>query len=80
MVTLNSPAYAMDSIYLLWHIHGVNDEHHVLIGAYRSEEDAKAAIERLKTKRGFAETPDGFFYERYELNRDHWIDGFVMVD
>jgi len=56
------------------------DEDTKFIGVYRSEEDAIAAIERLKDKPGFAQTSDGFVYERYELNADHWIDGFKEVD
>ncbi len=71
----------MDSVFLLWHVHGVDDsEDEKLIGVYRSEEDAKAAILRLRTKPGFAQTPGGFTYDRYELNRDHWEEGFTQLD
>lgn len=71
----------MDSVFVLWHIHdveGADDEK--LIGVYRTEEDAKAAIARLRGKPGFRENPDGFSYDRYELNRDHWTEGFAQVD
>ena len=37
----------MQSVVLLWHVHRVDDEDsEKLIGVYRSDEDAKAAIER----------------------------------
>jgi homoserine kinase type II len=71
----------MDSVVVMWHVHEIDgDEDTKFIGVYRSEEDAIAAIERLKDKPGFAQTSDGFVYERYELNADHWIDGFKEVD
>ena len=71
----------MDSVVLLWHVHEIDGaEDEKLIGVYRSEEDAIAAIERLKDKPGFAQTVSGFLYERYELNVDHWTEGFVEVD
>jgi hypothetical protein len=68
----------MDEVFLLWHVHqadGEDDEK--LIGVYRQEADAKAAIKRLHNKPGFATFPDGFQVCPYELNRDHWTDGFV---
>lgn len=69
---------AMDSVFLLWHIHDKEDtEGHVLIGVYRTEADAKVAIGRLRAKPGFVDAPDGFIYEKYELNRDHWTEGFI---
>ncbi len=68
----------MDEVSLLWHVHevgGADDEK--LIGVYRDAADANAAIERLRDKPGFATFPEGFQICRYELNRDHWTEGFV---
>jgi homoserine kinase type II len=68
----------IESVILLWHVHDVGgNEDEKLIGVYGSEEDAIAAIERLKTKPGFAQTTEGFLYEKYELNVDHWTEGFT---
>jgi hypothetical protein len=73
-------AISTDSVFLLWHVHKVDDtDEEKLIGVYRSEQDAKAAIQRLAKKPGFVTTPDGFQYEKYELNRDHWTEGFVQA-
>jgi hypothetical protein len=47
----------VDSVVLLWHVHRDDDK---LIGVYRSEDDARAAIERLRDKPGFKDAPDGF--------------------
>jgi hypothetical protein len=50
-----------------------------LIGVYRTEADAKAAIERLRMKPGFADLPHGFQICPDRLNRDGWTEGFVSV-
>ena len=46
---------------------------------YSSEPEAKAAIELLKNQKGFGEFQEGFHIYPYELNEDHWTNGF-MVD
>ena len=69
----------IDSVYLLYHLRKDDDESDtqlLLIGAYRSEDDAKAAIERLKSKPGFSKHPDGFEYHAYELGVENWSEGF----
>jgi hypothetical protein len=46
----------MNSVDLLWHMHAFNgDDDEKLIGAYRSEQNAKTAIARPKNKPGFIE-------------------------
>ena len=71
----------MNSVYVLRHVHIVDGrDNEKLIGIYRSEEDAKAAIKRLKLKPGFKETQDGFSIHNYLLNRDSREDGFVEAD
>jgi hypothetical protein len=69
----------MNSVFLLWHARNLeqDDSDAKLIGVYRTENDAKSAIERLRSKPGFEAEPNGFTYERYELNQDHWTEGFV---
>ncbi len=52
----------------------------LLIGLYESEADAKSAIERVRTKPGFADFPEGLQIYEYELGRDNWPDGFVPSD
>jgi hypothetical protein len=70
----------MNSVYILWHVNVDGKDDEKLIGVYRPEEDAKAAIERLKVKPGFKETQDRFSIHNYSLNRDSWEDGFVRAD
>lgn len=69
----------MNSVFLLWYVHAPDsaDEDELLIGVYSTEEEATAAIERLKNKPGFVNSPDGFQIHPYEINRDHWTEGFV---
>jgi hypothetical protein len=49
------------------------------IGVYGTREAAEAALARLQTAPGFHERPHDFSIERYELDRDHWGEGFTTV-
>jgi hypothetical protein len=46
---------------------------------YSSQERAESAIERLRLQPGFRETPEGFVVQRYPIDKDHWVEGFVTV-
>ncbi len=67
-------------VYLLWFVQEREQEEdaELLIGVYESEQDAGAAVERLKSKPGFADFSQGFQVVPYELNKDHWTEGFVI--
>ncbi|HEV2189599.1 MAG TPA: hypothetical protein VGR70_20480 [Stellaceae bacterium] len=70
----------MKFVYLMWHMREPgSDETAKLIGVYRSEDDAQAAVARLRDQPGFRHFHDGFHIERYELNKDHWTEGFVTA-
>lgn len=66
----------MDHVFLLWHEH---DDDGKLIGVYSSEENAIAARGRAADKPGFAELPEGFTIDAYELDKDHWTKGYVTA-
>lgn len=67
-------------VYMLQHIyHTEESEETKIIGIYSTKERALEAIERLKTKPGFIDYPEGFEVEIYILDRDEWEDGFVTV-
>jgi hypothetical protein len=67
-------------IFLLWHSHPVEGESNdKLIGLYSSEQKAKEAMERSILLPGFAENQDGFEIDRYEIDKDHWKEGFITV-
>ena len=66
------------AVFLLWHTDNYDDEK--LIGVYETEEQATSAITRLKDKPGFSEPGGKFEVAKYELNRDHWTEGFARQD
>jgi hypothetical protein len=71
----------LDSVFLLWHVHELEgSDDHVLVGVYRTKEDAQGAASRLQNKPGFAQWARGFLCEEYELNKNHWTEGFVQTD
>jgi hypothetical protein len=82
----------MRSVFVLQHVHFISSGQQdvKLIGVYRSLEAAHAAINRLHNQPGFADhrrlvdplTDDdanGFYIDEYELDKDHWSEGFVTV-
>jgi hypothetical protein len=50
------------------------------IGIYSSKANAEAAIDRLKTKPGFRDWPDGFRVFEAQLDQDSWVDGYGSWD
>jgi hypothetical protein len=66
-------------VYLLWYVSedDLDEENALLIGVYESETAAQSAIERLKSKRGFRDYPEGFQIHSHELGKDSWTEGFV---
>jgi hypothetical protein len=71
----------MERVFLLWHVHTheSGDDDEKLIGVYRSEDDAKSALERVGKQPGFVDLPEGFQICPYELNVDHWTEGYVTI-
>ena len=48
-----------------------------LIGIYSSVESAEGACQRLRQQPGFDDHPNDFAIDAYELDMDHWTEGFV---
>ena len=71
----------MKSIFLVQHVHLLPDgeEDVKLIGAYKTEADAKLAVRRKKRYPGFRESPEGFEITSLELGKDQWSEGFVSL-
>ena len=71
----------MNSVFILWFVHNKDsedyDEDPLVIGVYRTRGDAESAIGRLSAKPGFVDEPGGFEISEYELNKDHWAEGFI---
>jgi hypothetical protein len=67
-------------VYLLWHAHDLDAEVDVkLLGVYASQQKAEDARLRVSSEPGFRELPQGFQISRYELDKDHWTEGFETV-
>ena len=66
-------------LYLVWFVpaDAADAENELLIGVYESENDAKAAIDRLRDKKGFVDYPQGFEIHLREIGQDSWTEGFV---
>lgn len=83
----------MKSVFLVQHLHTLDDEceNVKIIGIYRTQDAALAAIEKVKDQPGFEEFPelrnpledyeveDGFYIDEYTLDEDHWTDGYATV-
>jgi hypothetical protein len=72
----------VNHVHLLWFVReGLEaEEADILVGVYSTEECAKAAIQRLKNKPGFADRLEGFEIAEYEVDDDHWEEGFKFVE
>jgi hypothetical protein len=82
----------MKSVFIVQHLHVLAEgrEDIKFIGAYRSSKAAHAAIGRLSLQPGFRNHPrlinpdeddyeSGFYLDEYELDKDHWAEGFATV-
>ena len=68
-------------VFLLWHVHELprGEEDEKLIGVYSSRETAEDAKRRALSHPGFRGRPEGFQIDRYEIDQDHWTEGYVTV-
>ena len=79
----------MTSVFIVQHLHRHpgGEEDVKMIGAYRTMESARAAVERLRFQPGFRELPfivdfekdiddQGFHISEYPLDKDHWSEGY----
>lgn len=69
------------SVFVLQHVHQWEDgeEDVKMIGVYSTHEEADKAIERMKLLPGFDQAADNFSVGRYQLNVDHWTEGYVTA-
>lgn len=79
----------MKSVFVLQHVNPseIGNDNVKMIGVYRTEAQARDAVVRLRDLPSFRDNPDlwdpsadneqrGFTLDEYELDEDHWIDGF----
>lgn len=72
----------MKSVFVVQHVHELpsGEEDVKFIGVYSSMKRAEAAVLRLSRKPGFIDHPTTFHIDEYELDTDHWVEGFVTLD
>ncbi|MBL8792736.1 MAG: hypothetical protein JNM56_02395 [Planctomycetia bacterium] len=72
----------MASVFVLQHVHSREDgnEDVKFIGVYSSREKADGAVARLSHLPGFSDAPDGFHVDEYRVDRDQWVDGYVVTE
>ena len=70
------------TVFILWH--GYDDDDDAtpdakLLDVYSSEALAMDRIQRSRDVPGFTEHPDDFLIEPHEIDKDEWVDGYVVV-
>ncbi len=68
-------------VFLVHHVHEFADgeEDVKLIGVYSTRDEAEHAVDRARVLPGFCDAPNGFNIERYPVDKDAWIDGYITV-
>jgi homoserine kinase type II len=74
----DSESDAPDSGFVVQHQYEDDNaiEHATLIGVYASESEAESAVDQSRFQPEFEAYPDGFYIDRYPLDKDHWTSGF----
>ena len=68
-------------VFILWHVHEMerDEEDSKLIGVYSTQQLAEAARERSRQLPGFRDLPDAFIIDSYDVDADHWTEGYATV-
>jgi uncharacterized protein (DUF2384 family) len=66
-------------VFVLHHVHQIMPEQEdiKLIGIYSTYERAQAAQNRISKLEGFRDATDGFQIDKYDVDVDHWTEGYV---
>jgi hypothetical protein len=68
---------AFRTVFVLQHVREEGGSEDVkLLGVYSSRHSADDAVARLKHRPGFRDFPEGFHIDPYDLDVDHWSEGF----
>ena len=71
----------MTRVFVLQHVSDEDtpDEDVKMVGVYSSRDAAENAVARVRLLPGFREYPGGFKVDAYELDADHWREGFGIA-
>lgn len=70
----------MNTVFILQHVHvseNGQEEDVKIIGIYSSRESAESAVERARGLPGFRLHQEGFEITEYDVDKDHWTEGFI---
>jgi homoserine kinase type II len=68
------------TVYVVMHSYELDEcDETKFIGVYSSRLAADAAVTRLKLQPGFRLRPDDFHVDAYEVDQDHWSEGYVSL-
>lgn len=66
----------MKYIYTVQHVNDKNgDAKH--LGSYPTMQRATEVVEKYRKIKGFKDSPNGFFIDRYEVDKEYWQEGYV---
>jgi hypothetical protein len=68
----------MKSVFLLLHERkkDLDNEDIKIIGIYSTKEKAEKTVDKYKKLPGFKDYPDSFYLPEFEIDKDHWTEGF----
>ena len=71
----------MTRVYVVQHLRDDPDGYDDVkfIGVYSTRKKADDAVGQLKLLPGFIDVPEGFHVQQYEVDKDHWTEGFADV-
>ena len=72
-------------VYIVWHeyeylLDGVQLDNESLIGIYSSPQKAEEVVQKCKGREPYKEYPDNFCIDKYEVDKCHWTDGFIIPE
>ena len=72
---------ALRFVYIVQHVHKITEDNEDIkfVGVYSTQRTAREAVSRLRRAEGFRDHPRGFYVGKYEIDKDHWIEGFITV-
>ena len=72
----------MKSVWLLCHVHEIDDSHVdvKLIGVFETPAEAANARARVVNQPGFKERPEGFSIDEHRLGAIGWLEGYVTLN
>lgn len=68
-------------VYVLQHSYELENgyDETKFLGVFSSLEKAESAVLEYKKLPGFKDYPNDFYIDKYEIDKTHWIEGFITV-